>query len=146
MALKEIHGDEDEQFNQLRAYGQELRNTNPGSTFYITVKADGTFSTLYFALDACKRGFLKGCRPIICFDGCHIKTKYGGQLLTTVGIDPNDCIFPIAMVVVETESTMTWECFLTTLKNDLHIANTAPCTIMSDKQMVSVFVIHVSFS
>jgi hypothetical protein len=42
------------------AYGQ-LRHTNLGSTFYITVKVDGTFNTLYFALDACKRGFLKGC-------------------------------------------------------------------------------------
>jgi hypothetical protein len=141
MALKEIHGDEDDQFNQLRTYGQEIRHTNPGSTFYITVKADGTFNTLYFALDACKRGFLKGCRPIICFDGCHIKTKYGGQLLTAVGIDPNDCIFPIAMAIVETESTMTWEWFLTTLKNDLHISNTAPYTIMSDKQKVILFVV-----
>jgi hypothetical protein len=41
MALKEIHVDEDDQFNQLRAYGQELRHTNRGTTFYITVKADG---------------------------------------------------------------------------------------------------------
>jgi hypothetical protein len=38
---------------------------------------------------------------MICIDGCHIKTKFKGQLLTAIGIDPNDCIFPIAMGLVE---------------------------------------------
>jgi hypothetical protein len=51
--------------------------------------------------------------------GCHIKTKFGGQLLTAVGIDPNDCIFPIAMAVVEVESMKTWTWFLQSLKQDL---------------------------
>jgi hypothetical protein len=91
------------------------------------------FSTLYYSLDACKRGFLKGCSPIIYIDGCHIKTKHGGQLLAAVGIDPNECIYPIAMGVVEVESTSTWKWFLVTLKNDLNIINIGPYTIMSDK-------------
>ena len=59
---------------------------------------------MYFSLDACRRGFLSGCRPLICLDGCHIKTKFGGQLLTAVGVDPNNCIFPIAMAYVEVEA------------------------------------------
>jgi hypothetical protein len=61
--------------------------------------------TLYWSYDACTRGFLKGCRPFICIDGCHIKTKYKGVLLTSVGVDPNDCIYPIAMGLVEVECT-----------------------------------------
>jgi len=36
-------------------------------------------------------GFLSACRPLICLDECHIKTRTGGILLTAVGIDPNDC-------------------------------------------------------
>jgi len=53
-----------------------------------------------------------------------------------VGIDPNECIYPIAMGVVEVESTSTWKWFLATLKNDLNIINTGPYTIMSDEQKV----------
>jgi hypothetical protein len=80
---------------------------------------------------------MEGCRPLICVDGCHIKTKYKGQLLTAVAIDPNDCIFPIAMGLCEVECTSSWEWFLTTLKEDLNITNTSPFTIMSDKQKVA---------
>jgi len=91
---------------------------------------------MYVSLDACKRGFLAACRPLICLDGCHLKTKYGGIMLTAVGIDPNDCIYPIAFAVVEVESLSSWKWFLQTLKDDLGIENTYPWTIMTDKQKV----------
>jgi hypothetical protein len=113
-ALTIIHGDEAEQFRQLRDYGNEMCKRNPGSTFFLTtnhamdnedLEPKEHLATLYWSYDACKRGFLKGCRPFICLDGCHIKTKYKGQLLTAVGIDANDCIFPIAFGLVEVECT-----------------------------------------
>jgi hypothetical protein len=132
IAMKAIYGDEIEQYNKLWDYANELRTSNPGSTFLLRLQA-GLFNQCYISLDACKRGFLSGCRPVICLDGCHIKTKFGGQLLTTVGVDPNDCIYPIAMVVVEVESLATWKWFLQTLVEDLGIDNTSPWTIMTDK-------------
>ena len=91
---------------------------------------------MYFSLDACKRGYLAECRPIICIDGYHIKTKYGGTLLTAVGIFPNDCIFPIALAVVEVKCKSTWKWYLDTLKKYLGITNTTAYTIMSDKQKI----------
>ena len=135
LAMKKVLGDEEEQYNMLWDYAHELRKTNPYSTFYLNL--DGNiFKSLYVSLGACKRGFLGGCRPLICLDGCHLKTKYGGIMLTAVGIDPNDCIFPIAFGVVEVECLDSWRWFLTTLKQDLGIENTYPWTLMTDKQKV----------
>ena len=64
-----------------------------------------------------------GCRPIIGVDGCHLKGAYGGQLLTIVGIDGNNCMFPIAYAEVELENKNAWVWFLELLTADLQIGN-----------------------
>ncbi|KAK8636635.1 hypothetical protein V6N13_124377 [Hibiscus sabdariffa] len=58
--------------------------------------------------DAMKDGFKAGCRPIICFDKCHLKGHYGGQLLVAVGIDAGDCLYPIAFAIVEAKTESSW--------------------------------------
>jgi len=34
--------------------------------------------------------FLGGCRPIIGLDGCHLKGRFGGQILAATARDAND--------------------------------------------------------
>ncbi|KAL4356331.1 hypothetical protein AHAS_Ahas09G0076000 [Arachis hypogaea] len=63
---------------------------------------------MYMFLDAVKKGFLVGCRPIIGVDGCHLKGDHGQQLLVAVGRDPNDNYFPIAVAIVEAETKDSW--------------------------------------
>ena len=135
IVLQKIPGDELEQYNLLWDFAAEIRRSNPGSTMFVSAK-DGLFENCYMSLDACKRGFLAACRPMICIDGCHIKNKFGGVMLTVVGVDPNDCIFPISIAIVEVEDTNSWKLFLSTLKQDLGIESTRAWTLMSDRQKV----------
>lgn len=102
------------------------------------------FQRLYVCLAACKAGFVAGCRPIIGVDGAHLKGPYPGILLTAVGKDGNNNIYPVAWAVVETESSETWSWFLELVRDD--IASVADSitwvheqdelTYMSDRQKV----------
>ena len=65
------------------------------------------------------KGFLAGCRPIIGLDACHLKTKSSGQLICTVGRDPNNEYFPFAYVVVEAETKNSWTWFLNLFLPDI---------------------------
>ncbi|XP_058742157.1 uncharacterized protein LOC131614611 [Vicia villosa] len=57
--------------------------------------------------------------PFVRVDGCHLKTKYGGQLLIAVGRDPNDQYFPLALGVVENETKESWRWFIQILMEDI---------------------------
>lgn len=85
--------------------------------------ADRRFTKIYICYGALKEGWRKGCRPIIGLDGCHLKTVYKGQLLTAVGIDANNGMYPVAFAVVEKENKDAWIWFLKFLKDDLSMSN-----------------------
>ncbi|VFQ63862.1 unnamed protein product [Cuscuta campestris] len=132
-ALKIIHGDERTQYEKLLDYRLELLRTNPGSTILLK-RHEGFFKGIYICLEPLKRGFKAHCRPLVCLDGCFLKTNYGGQLLTAVGIDPNDCIFPLAYAVCEVEDFENWQWFLRLLGDDLDLHRDSVFCFMSDKQ------------
>ena len=64
---------------------------------------------------------------------------YRGQLMTAMGIDPNNGWWPIAWAVTEEESYEQWKWFLAYLSEDLHLHDNAPRYVfMSDQQKVRV--------
>ncbi|XP_051143934.1 uncharacterized protein LOC127260266 [Andrographis paniculata] len=136
-ALERISEDSVYQYSRLWDYTHELRKSNPGTIVVLGVETDdgeSVFNRIYVWYGALKEGFSVGCRPIIGVDGCHLKGIYAGVLLTAVGIDPNNNLFPIAFAVVSRENGETWRWFLTLLKKDLRIGGDKQVTFMSDKQ------------
>ncbi|KAK9943065.1 hypothetical protein M0R45_008687 [Rubus argutus] len=130
-------GNEANQYNLLETYVEVLTETNPGSTVKLVTEMEGTvrkFKRFYVCLDACKKGWIAACRPVVGLDGCHIKTRFPGQLLSAVGIDANNGMFPIAYAVVEFENRETWTWFLKFLIVDLDMKNDFSYVFMSDKQ------------
>ncbi|WOK97368.1 hypothetical protein Cni_G06076 [Canna indica] len=96
--------------------------------------APPVFQRLYNGFDALRKGFLQGCRPIIGFDGCFLKTFLGGQLLSAVGRDRNNQMFSIAWAVVEGENYESWSWLLGLLFDDLGIAQGYGIALISDQQ------------
>ncbi|XP_043705403.1 uncharacterized protein LOC122655261 [Telopea speciosissima] len=93
------------------------------------------FKRLFVSFHAYTEGFKKGCRPFIGIDGCHLKGKYGGVLLSAIFVDGNNALFTIAFGIVEVECKDSWLFFLECLNEGLGDAShDQSLTFMSDKQ------------
>ncbi|XP_016194846.1 uncharacterized protein LOC107635794 [Arachis ipaensis] len=81
-----------------------------------------------------RKGFKEGCKPLIGLDGCFLKGRYGGQLLSAVGQDANNHFYVIAYTVVPNECKDTWKWFFTLLKEDLGEVPQHGWNFISDQQ------------
>jgi hypothetical protein len=98
---------------------------------------DQVFERFYVCFDACKKGFLVGCRKVIGLDGCWFKGSNTGQLLCAIGRDANNQMYPIAWAAVATETYDSWYWFLGLLQKDLNInIGGDGWVVISDQQKV----------
>ncbi|XP_059627279.1 uncharacterized protein LOC132270091 [Cornus florida] len=81
---------------------------------------------------AMSKSFLEGCRPFIGVDGCFLKGPYKGQLLSTLGRDGDNGIFPIAFAVVGSKTKQSWKWFMEQLEKALGLLHRF--TFMFDRQ------------
>jgi len=139
LTSNKIDGSFTDQYKRIYDYAHELRRSNPGSTIKLKVEDhDGAkiFQRFYVCLKACKDSFVS-CRSIIGLDGCFLKRRFSGELLTAVARDANDQMFPLAYAVVEVENKDMWSWFLDLLIDDLGgVECCASCTFVSDQQKV----------
>ncbi|KAL4332157.1 hypothetical protein GQ457_07G005540 [Hibiscus cannabinus] len=138
-ALEKIRGNVVHEFNRLFDYVFALRSADPNGTFDLMVErptdvATPKFKRLYVCFSALKEGFKRFCRPIISLDGCYLKGEIKGEILSAVGRDGNNQIFPIAWALVEVENRETWAWFLENIQRDLNIGDGSKFTFISDMQ------------
>ncbi|GJR57492.1 putative reverse transcriptase domain-containing protein [Tanacetum coccineum] len=87
-------------YGMLWSYASEILNSNQVLLVRSSVtNADGKYSFVgFFVFLRVKEGWLEGCRRVIGLDGCFLKTICKGELLSAVGRDGNNQIYPIAWV------------------------------------------------
>ncbi|KAH1209768.1 hypothetical protein GmHk_15G044202 [Glycine max] len=104
-----VEGSERKQYAKVFDYAHELLRSNPGSTIKINTLPSPE-------------------------DGCFLKSAFGGNLLSIVGVDGNNHIFDIAYVAVDVDNKDNWKWFLTLLHEDLGDYVQNRWNFMSDMQ------------
>ncbi|XP_027071866.1 uncharacterized protein [Coffea arabica] len=139
-ARNEIEGNHSESYTKLPKYAKLLRKYNPHSICKIhydrpTLLVEPRFLRIFISFKAQRSGFIEGCRPFVGFDGCFLKGLFGGVLLTSVTLDANNSIFPIAFAVAEVENKETWSWFFHYFEEFFGpFGDNGPLTFMSDRQ------------
>ncbi|XP_042499902.1 uncharacterized protein LOC122078108 [Macadamia integrifolia] len=152
IALEINEGSHSTSYEKLPAYSRLVLQKDVGSIFKLQVDTrnrmsnNPIFKKLFVCFDACKKGFLRGCRPFIGLDGYHLKGRYGGVLLNAISVNGNNGIFPIAHNVVEVECKDSWMWFLDNLRDALlDDSDDMSLTFMSDRQKGLSVVISTIF-
>ncbi|GAY67827.1 hypothetical protein CUMW_259550 [Citrus unshiu] len=92
-------------------------------TEWCTDSQQPRFKGFFLCLRETVWGFAFRCRHFIALDGWRLGGEFGGVMLTAVGIDANDGIWPVAVYEVEEESNSTWYNFLLKLGEMLRVDN-----------------------
>ncbi|XP_013694127.2 uncharacterized protein LOC106398073 [Brassica napus] len=138
IVLDKLQAECNEHFARLRDYEMELLRSNPDSKIEIntTTKPNEAkaFHSMYICFDKIRVAWKEYCRPVIGLDGTFLKhISLQGLILTAIGRDPNNQIYPIAWAVVDSESNDNWQWFIHRLKIDLGLGEGDLVTIISDQ-------------
>ena len=147
-ALELINGKLTEHYARIWDYGGEILRSNPGSTCKVCVdEKNGKtyFESFYVCFKAIKDGWARGCRRVIGLDGCFLKGQCKGELLTAIGRDGNNQVYPLAWAVVNVENKRNWHWFLQLLVDDLVLGDGDGLTIISDQHKVIISLFNFCF-
>ncbi|XP_026384000.1 uncharacterized protein LOC113279520 [Papaver somniferum] len=107
---------------------------NPNSIGHFSWSKEGQdnrFESVIVAYDAQIKGFLHGCRLVIGLDGAHLNGKLGGVMLSAVGIDGQNGVFPICVMICMSETEENWFMMLKELRK--RIPDMPGLTFISDR-------------
>ncbi|XP_060189316.1 uncharacterized protein LOC132618265 [Lycium barbarum] len=117
LALLKLEGSFLDDYNKLEAYGQELRQSNPGTDVVINISRGAPeegkrkFLRMYICFNALKLGWKSGLRPLIGVDGTFLKGRYKDK-----------------------DTSMTWTWLFQCLQLSLELKNGLGVTFISDMQ------------
>ncbi|KAJ9566551.1 hypothetical protein OSB04_002517 [Centaurea solstitialis] len=118
---------------QWRCYARWMKKEQSFQVIFINPNEKTYFDRFYVCLNGLKEGWKRGCRRVIALDGCFLKGVCGGELLTAIGRDGNNHIFPVAWAVVNVENKDNWTWFITLVREDLEVETGEGLTLISDQ-------------
>ena len=133
-AIEMLMGTVEDHYAKLRSYMLELGRSDREGRFELHVDVGAVFKAVYIGFSGLRKGFKEGCRQLFGLDGAFLKTYLGGILLTAVGTDGNNQMYPIAWAVVEAENEVCWAWFINILAEELALGEGVGITIISDQQ------------
>jgi hypothetical protein len=74
--MKKIMDTQTGEYSKLFDYALELQRSNLGTGVHVALdpeEEDHVFQRFHICFDACRRGFLDGCRRIVGLNGCFLK-------------------------------------------------------------------------
>ncbi|XP_060179191.1 uncharacterized protein LOC132609299 [Lycium barbarum] len=114
-AYNVIRGSPENNYRLLPQYLHMMKLRNPGTVANIKWTADNKFKYAFFAHGASIEGW-KHCRPVMMVDATFLKSKYRGVLMIAVAKDGNNCIFPLAFGIADSENNESYRWFFRHVK------------------------------
>ncbi|CAN1136106.1 hypothetical protein LINPERHAP2_LOCUS9258 [Linum perenne] len=117
LAKRMLEGTLAESYSKLRSYVKQLQTSDPRGHFILEVDPVHVeeyvlFKRIFVGFSCLRRGFRVACRRMFGLDGCFLKGEVKWMLLSAVGKDGNNQMFPIAWAVVEGENRSSWTWFI----------------------------------
>ncbi|KAL2928879.1 MutS protein-like protein 5 [Bienertia sinuspersici] len=147
-AHRMLHGSMKDHYMKIERYKKALKKASPGTEVELVVEAHPNSSTpvfkrMFVCFDGVKEGWKAGCRRVICVDAAFLKTFLGGQIMTAVGRDPNDQMYPISWAAVEGENNLSWVWFFTHLQSYLDLGDGTGLAVISDEHQAILHAVAV---
>ncbi|CAN1191386.1 hypothetical protein LINPERHAP2_LOCUS41029 [Linum perenne] len=116
-ARKLLTGTLESEYMKIRSYIAELQRVDLEDKFIVEVDTVDSKDFIYFKrifvnFSSLRKGFLQGCRPMFGLDECFLKGEVTGMILSVVGKDDNNQMYPIAWAVIEGGNKALWAWFL----------------------------------
>ncbi|GJZ63343.1 hypothetical protein Tco_0619764 [Tanacetum coccineum] len=129
-----------EHYERIWKYKQAVLESNPRSTCHLEVSFNDDGQPVFQRIHVCFKGikneWIARCRKVIGIDGCFITHMCKGEILTAMGRDGNNQMYPIAWAIVDVENKNNWCWFLSLLGDDLDLQEGLGVTIISDHHKV----------
>ncbi|KAF9593184.1 hypothetical protein IFM89_020480 [Coptis chinensis] len=143
--LERINGNYEESYTKISVLKTQILHRNEGSIAkWYRHGETGEFVRFFLAYKASLDGFVNGCKPIIGLDDTFLKGKYGGCVLTTIGLDAMNGLFPLSIYICKGEDKFTWNKLLLNLRPHIN-KHAEKLTFISGRQKGLIDVVYVNF-